>query len=149
MFNRILNLPQFSVASVLSSYGSEYTFGSQYPRVLNMSLVLNILEFWISHNSEYARILNMPLVVSMVGFWICLWFSIYQGSKYARFTQGPEYTWICLNNSWICLIMLGYVWICLNIHQYAWICLSGFCFPCPHGNHLFTWIHRYLFEQSL
>ena len=81
-----------------------------------MSLVLNILEFWISHNSEYARILNMPLVVSMIGFWICLWFSRYQCSEYARFTQGPEYAWICLKNSWICLIMPGSVWVAFVFH---------------------------------
>ena len=34
---------------------------------------------------EYAKALNMLLVLNMSGFWI------YQGSKYARVTQGFEY----------------------------------------------------------
>ena len=61
-------------------------------------------KFWIYQGSdyasdfEYARILNVP------EFWIC---------------QGYTGFRMCLNNSWICLIMSGYVWICLNMYKYA------------------------------
>ena len=61
-------------------------------------------KFWIYQGSdyasdfEYARILNVP------EFWIC---------------QGYTGFRICLNNSWICLIMSGYVWICMNMYEYA------------------------------
>ena len=55
------------------------------------------------------------------GFWICLWFWIFQGSVYVRFTQGSEYAWIYLNNSWICLIIPEYAWIYLNN---SWIYLN-------------------------
>ena len=61
------------------------------------------LWFWIYQCSEYIGVLNRPgLLIS-------------QGSEYASgfeyvmvldITQGSEYTWICQNNSWICLIML-------------------------------------------
>ena len=44
------------------------------------------------------------------GFKICLWFWKYTGFSYA---------WICLNNSWICMIILEYTWTCLNMPEYA------------------------------
>ena len=98
--------------------------GSEYNRVLNMPLVLempgfwiclwfwrcqgsenarvlNIPRFWINQGSENARILNLPR------FWI------YQGSEYVRVTQGSEYAWLSL---------AAYAWICLNMPKYAWIC---------------------------
>ena len=55
----------------------------------------------------YTRVLIMPLILNMPGFWM------YQSC------QGYTGFRICLNNSWICLIMSGYVWICLNIYEYA------------------------------
>ena len=45
---------------------SEYASGSEYNRVLNMLLVLNMLGFWIYQGSKYAssskfaRVLNIP-----------------------------------------------------------------------------------------
>ena len=54
----------------------------------------------------------------MSGLWI------YHGSKYVRITQGSEYALICLNNFWICLIML----------ECASISLNGFCFKFTHFN---------------
>ena len=81
--------------------------GSEYVSVLNIS------GLWIAHDFEYvsgsecasfgySRVLKMPT------FGLC---------------QGYTGFRICLNNSWISLIMSGYVWICLNIVEYAWICL--------------------------
>ena len=60
----------------------------------------------------------------MLEFWIYLWFWIFQGSENARVTLDSEYFWICLNYSWICLIMLEYAWICLNIPEYTEICVN-------------------------
>ena len=74
-----------------------------------MPLATNMSEFWICQCYEYTRVLNMPLVLNMAGFWIC---QVCTGS------------WICLNNSWICLIMPEYVWICLIIPEYAKICVN-------------------------
>ena len=56
----------------------------------------------------------------LTGSWICLdfWFWIYQGSGYARVTQGSEYAWICLNNFRICLNMPIHVWMCLNLPEW-------------------------------
>ena len=47
--------------------------------------------------SEYTRILNI------LKFWICLWFSIYQSSEYARLTHGPECIWIISEYAGICV----------------------------------------------
>ena len=56
------------------------------------------LGFWISpssdRGSEYTRILNMFLILNMSGFCIC------QGSKYARVAQGFEYAWIIRGYAW-------------------------------------------------
>ena len=76
--------------------------------------------FWIYQGCEYTRVLNMLLVLNMSGFWI------YHGSKYARVAQGFEYAWICLNNSWIWLIM----------PECPKIFLDGFCFTFTHCNSL-------------
>ena len=53
---------------------------------------------------EYARIclyrvLNVSYVLNMPEFWV------WQGSEYARVTQGSKYGWICPNRTWICLNM--------------------------------------------
>ena len=73
---------------------------------------------------------------------------IYQCCKYVRITQGSEYAWICLNNSWICLVTPEYAWIylimaenmeiCVNMPKYAWllfvlhfpITVFGYLFQC-------------------
>ena len=52
--------------------------------------------FWICQSFQYNGVLNIPgfwlfLVLNMSGFWI------YHGSEYVRFTQGFEYTWLCLS----------------------------------------------------
>ena len=89
------------------------------------------LGFWICQRSEYMGILNIP------GLWICQGsehasglnmsgFWIYHGSKYARVTQGFEYAWIRLNNSWIWLIM----------PECPKIFLDGLCFTFTHCNSL-------------
>ena len=56
----------------------------------------------------------------MSGLWIC------HGFKYARVIHCFECAWICLNNSWISLIM----------PECALICLNGFCFTFIHCNPL-------------
>ena len=35
-----------------------------------------------SQGYEYTKILNMSVVLNIPGLWICLWFWIFQGSKY-------------------------------------------------------------------
>ena len=87
--------------------------GSEFAMVLNLPVLWICLWFWICQGSGYTRVLNMRLVLIMPRFWI------YQSSEYIRVTRGYEYTWICLNNFCICLIMLEYVRICLNIREYA------------------------------
>ena len=55
----------------------------------------------------------MLLVLNMSGFWI------YHSFKYVRVIQGSKYTWICLNNSWICQILLNvpkFVWMAFVLH---------------------------------
>ena len=76
---------------------------------------LNIPGFWIYQSWEHTRVLNMLLVLSMSGYWI------YHGFKYTRFTQGSEYAWIWLSNSWICYIMPEYAGICMNMHKSVWM----------------------------
>ena len=81
-----------------------------FDRILNMPQSLNMPSFWIyggfwiyqtckCRGSEYASGFEYVSVLDMSMFWM------HHGSKYARVTQGFEYPWICLNNSWICLIM--------------------------------------------
>ena len=55
----------------------------------------------------------------LTGFWMCFWFWIYQSSEYAKVMQGCECVWICLNNSWIYLIVSEYAWTYLNVPEYA------------------------------
>ena len=57
------------------------------------------LEFWMYYHCQYAKLLNIPLVLNMPCFWI------YQGYKYASFTQDSKYAWVipeCLNVSQAC-----------------------------------------------
>ena len=81
---------------------------------------LNIREFWIYQSSEYPRILNMLLVLNISGL------LIYHGSEYTRVTQGFEYDWIDLNNSWVCLILPE----CTQIR------MNSVCFTFTHCNSL-------------
>ena len=61
---------------------------------------------------------------------------------------------LCLNSSWICLNMPGYVWISMNMLKYAWICLNRsalflfyvFSFPHLFSNPFSTSVRGYLFE---
>ena len=90
--------------------------------------------FWMCQSFGYTRVLNIP------DFWLC---------------QGYTGIRICLNNSWICLIMFGYVWIFLNMPEYLWMCLSlpeWLLFYISTFSHLFynpfsTWRCGYLFEH--
>ena len=47
--------------------GSEYASSSDYPRILNMSLVLNVPKFWINQGSEFASGFECVLVLNGVG----------------------------------------------------------------------------------
>ena len=58
----------------------------------------------------------------MAGFWIYQSSEYASGSEYVRAIQCSQYAWICLNNSWIGLIILDYTWVFLNMSEYAWIC---------------------------
>ena len=62
--------------------GCQYAWDSEYTRVLNMPLVLNMPGFCICQGSEYARVLDIPR------FWIC------QVSEYVRVLNIPGF-WIC------------------------------------------------------
>ena len=95
----------FSKCSIADVWqGSDYASSSEYPRVLNKSLILNVLEFWIYRGFEYASSFEYAGVVNIPKFWIC---------------QGYTGFRICLNNSRICLNMPDYAWICLNMLEYA------------------------------
>ena len=94
---------------IVVNYFHESTPSQIFDRVPNMP------GFWICQSSEYIRVLNMPR------FWIYHGFeyasgSVYQGSKYARVTEGSKYPYprICLN-------MYEYARICVNIPTSAWI----------------------------
>ena len=68
----------------------------------------------LCQGSEYTRVLNMPLVLNLPEFWI------YQSSEYVRVTQGSEYAWLCLiMPGWISLDMSEYAGICLNMLKSA------------------------------
>ena len=99
----IITVSCFSKHSIVYVWqSSEYASGSKYLRVLSMSLVLNVSEFWI---------------------WIYLWFWMHQDTEYARVTQGSEFAWI-ITDYWLCLNMPDYVGICLNMLEYARICMN-------------------------
>ena len=97
--------------------GSEYLIDSK-----NVT-VLNICGFSKYQNSKYIRALSMP------GFWIYQGSEEASGSQYTRFLNIPEFwicqgftgTWICLNNSWICLVMPEYAGVWVDIPKSAWM----------------------------
>ena len=51
--------------------------------------------FWICQGSEYTKVLNMPLVLNIPGFWIC---QGHTGSEYAWICLIMS-DWICLDLS--------------------------------------------------
>ena len=55
-------------------------------------------------------------------------------------TQGQQYAWVFLNNSWICLNISKCAWKCLNLPE--WL-----CFPFPHNDSLSIWTRGYLFQS--
>ena len=71
---------------------------SEYDRVFNMRVLQNILnmpeyaltELWIYLRFEYTSILNMGVL------WICKSYTV---------LNIPQYCWIYLNGTWICLNM--------------------------------------------
>ena len=54
-------------------------------RILSITWVLNVPVFWIWQCFEYGRVVNLD--------------------DLPRVLNVPQYDWICLNRSWICLIM--------------------------------------------
>ena len=66
-----------------------YVPNSEWPRILNMSLVVNVPEFWI------YRVLNMPLVLNIPEFWICQTGLYKSNSEWCMFTYSHFYI-ICL-----------------------------------------------------
>ena len=78
-------------SQLLTVFTKRFIVDAWHRRCLNKPWVLNIPEFSIHRGYEYTRVLNMFLVLNMSGFWI------YHDSEYARFTQGFEYAWLCLN----------------------------------------------------
>ena len=96
----------FSKQSIVDVWqDSEYVSGSEYHTILDMSLVLNVPQFWI-----YPRVLNMPLDLNMPGF------SIYQSSEYSKVMQGSEYAWLIPEHTGICVNMPKSAWMALVLH---------------------------------
>ena len=109
----IIAVSCFSKHSIVDIWqGSAYASGSEYLRVLNMSLVLNVLEFWIYQGSKYASGFKYARILNN------------QSTEYARVTQGSECAWIFPDYVWLYLNMPDYVGKCLNMPKYAWICLN-------------------------
>ena len=81
---------------------------------VSIPLVLNIsgLWFWMfqsfGRNSEYASGFEYAMILNIQEFWI------YQ-----------DYTWfkICLNSSWICLVISGYFCFCFTFSHFP-ICFT-------------------------
>ena len=73
-------------------------------RTLNMPGLESMSKFWIWQSSAYGRVFNMRAlhsildiseVLNMPGFWIWL----------HKVLNMPQYGWIYLNKTWICLNM--------------------------------------------
>ena len=96
-------------------------------RMLNMLRVLNM--------PKYGKFLNMagfPICERYTAFWICQnmpsqSFEYILGSKYARVLNMqelhrvlnmPQYSWICLNRTWICLNMCEFAIIDRVLNMY-------------------------------
>ena len=86
---------------------SEYDSVFEYLRILNMSLVLNMPEFWIYQGYEHVSRFEYARILNILEFWIC---------------QGYTGFRICLNNSRI--FLNRYAEICLNIlNLHEWLLL--------------------------
>ena len=83
-----------------------------------MKIIIAVNYFSERLHRRYLTGLKMCL-----GFWICLWFYV-RVLNNTRVTRGSAYAWICLNNSWICLIIPEYAWIRLNMSEYSEICVN-------------------------
>ena len=81
-YSRIPSMPGSAYASV--AQGFEYTW-----MWMNNALRQGSEYAW----STFCRILNKSLVLNMIGL------KIWQGYGYARVTHGAEYAWISLNMS--------------------------------------------------
>ena len=127
----IIAVSCFSKHSIVDIWqGSEYASGSEYLRVLNMSLVLNVLEFWIYQGSKYASGFKYARILNTSEYWIC---QCYTGFR------------MCLNISWLCLIMSECAWLCRKMLEYAEICVNmpksawmAFVLQFPCG-YIITW----------
>ena len=89
---RVINMPKFWV----------------YRKVLNVGwfpICNRYTAFWINRMC-LDRVLNISWVLNMSGFWI------WQGSEYAKVTQGSKYTTIWLNVSFR-------EWVCLNMSEFT------------------------------
>ena len=122
---------------------SEYASSSEYPRILEMFLLLNVPKFWIYQGSECASSFEYDRILNISEFWIC---------------QGYTGLRICLNNFWICVNMLDYLLICLNVPEYAGKCMNipksvWIAFVSPFPTSPFVWqslstsTRGYLFER--
>ena len=108
----IIAVSYFSKRSIIDVWqGSEYVSGSEYPRAVNSPGFWICLWFWMCYSLGYTRVLNMSLILNMLAFWL------YQSSEYARVTQGSEYVWIILEYAWLCLALSGYAWISRNMYE--------------------------------
>ena len=86
----------YCLAGLLSGWLSELWLDMhQYALIF-----LNDLENY----SDYARTVNIPDHLTC-GFWICQG-SEYGAVLYARVAQSSEYGLICLNNAWICQVIV-------------------------------------------
>ena len=84
----------------------------------------------------------MFLVLNVPEFWI------YQGSEYARVTEGSEYAWKIPEYAWTCLIMSAYAGMCVNMPKSAWMdFVLHFPFPNLFYNRLSSSTRGYLVER--
>ena len=86
---------------------SEYALGPKYAKFLHMAWfsicqhsILDMPEYALTERSEYIMDSNK------LGFWI------WQGSEYAKVTEGSKYATVCL-------ICLNRTWICLNNSEFT------------------------------
>ena len=90
----------------LNKEDSEYGCGSKYAKILNMA------KFWIWQCSQYASVTQRSECARIYLAWQSS--EYISGSKYAstlnmkqlhKVLNMPQYGWICLNWTWICLKM--------------------------------------------
>ena len=81
--------------------------------------------------SEYTKVLNVPLVLNIAEFWIHQGSECVSGSEYARVRNMPglHRAWICFDRpEWFLNMpnMPEYVWIYLKLTEFLFMCLSPF-----------------------